>query len=89
MSSDRRVCRVLFLNEDIVNGIPLPIGSELVKIVPAYEMLETAHWVFIRHNDLEDISRGALIPERKIIVELSEREIGPHTVMKQKIARFA
>lgn len=89
----RRVCRVLVNNDDLLKGLPLPIGAELVKIVPAmdYDWGNgfCCHWLYLRHPDLEEIGKGEVVPERHIVVEEIEREIGPHTIIKQRKATFA
>ena len=85
-----KLCRVLVNNEDILNGLPLPIGAELVKIVPAYDVMGECHWLFLTHESNEEVPKNGTVPERLIIVTVNRIDSPEqHTVIYQREARFA
>lgn len=88
----RRVCRVDVNVKDLAeHGLPLPPGTEIVRIVPNLDKLEFLedHWIWLRNEELPEVPPGCNVPVRHIVVEYIERSLGPHTVMKQKKASFS
>lgn len=85
------ICKVPVNAKDLIHGLPLPAGTEIIRIVPNMDKLEFLedHWLWLRHEDLPEIDKTSHIPIRHIIVELVERSMGPYTVMMQKVARFS
>lgn len=91
---ERNLCRVFISAADLAKegGLPLPHGAEIVRIMPSCEHFDIEqsfdHVMFLRHESLPEVPRGQMIPVRKIIVEVRERDMGCYTRLIQKEARF-
>jgi len=90
---ERCLCRVYISASDLAKeGMPLPHGAEILRIMPMNDTWDLEgsfdHVMILRHEDLPEVPRGQQVPLRRLVVEVSERELGPYTKMVHKEARF-
>jgi len=91
---ERCICRVYISASDLAKeGMPLPHGAEILRIMPVSDIWNDDrgffdHVMILRHEDLPEVPIGQPVPLRRIVVEVSERELGAYTKMVHKKARF-
>jgi len=91
---ERCLCRVYISASDLAKeGMPLPHGAQILRIMPVSDVWDDGrdffdHVMILRHEDLPEVPKGQPVPLRRLVVEVSERELGPYTKMVHKEARF-
>jgi hypothetical protein len=74
MPGKRRIVRVRIDNEYLCDGLHVPAGVRLCRIVPCVDTLEFGwqHWIFFESEDFPELSAGQTVPEWTAVLSHSE-----------------